>query len=361
MSAEPQLVHDPDQSHVRRALEVSIRIGLVILLILTCFWIVLPFLPIVSWGIIVAIAAYPAYVKLQRMVGGSRWVAAAIFMLVLLAILIVPVLLLGRTLVEGAQALIARLQSGTLTIPPPPPRIETWPIIGAPLKEVWSAASSNLTELLRSLAPQIRKVTPELLSASASLGLAVVQFVLAILVSGALLATSRGGAETSHALFNRLFGARGSEYEALVQATVRSVTSGILGVAFIQSVLAGLGFLLVGLPGAGLWAMIFLFAAILQVGVLVLIPAVIYAFTIVSTTHATIFMVWCMVVGTIDNFLKPLLLGRGASVPIVVIFLGAIGGFLGMGVIGLFVGAILLSVGYKLFLSWLENSADPGV
>jgi len=121
----------------------------------------------------------------------------------------------------------------------------------------------------------------------------------------------------------------------------------------IQALLAGLGFLVAGLPGAGLWAVIFLFAAVLQVGVLVLIPAVLYVFAVSSVTKAVIFLVWCLIVALIDNVLKPLLLGRGVAVPIAVVFLGAIGGFVAIGIIGLFVGAIVLSVGYKLFLAWL--------
>ena len=140
-------------------------------------------------------------------------------------------------------------------------------------------------------------------------------------------------------------------------ATIRSVTNGILGVALIQSVLAGLGFLVAGLPGAGLWAVVFLIAAVLQVGALTLIPAVIYMFTISSVTKAVIFLVWCIFVALVDNVLKPLLLGRGVAVPIVVVFLGAIGGFVALGLTGLFLGAIVLSVGYKLLLAWLDQSS----
>ena len=143
--------------------------------------------------------------------------------------------------------------------------------------------------------------------------------------------------------------------QQLIGATIRSVTSGILGVALIQSVLASLGFFVAGLPGAGLWAVIFLIAAILQVSVLVLVPAVIYMFAISSATKAVIFLVWCLFVALVDNFLKPLLLGRGVAVPMAVVFLGAIGGFVLLGLIGLFIGAIVLSIGYKLFLAWLNQ------
>jgi predicted PurR-regulated permease PerM len=178
--------------------------------------------------------------------------------------------------------------------------------------------------------------------------------VLSILVAGVLLAKASACATVSHSLANRLFGDRGPEFEDLAGSTIRSVTNGILGVAVIQSFLAGLGFVVAGLPGAGLWTSIFLFAAVLQAGGIILIPAVIYMFAIAGTTKAVLFLLWCIVVGLIDNVLKPLL-GRCVTVPIAVVFLGAIGGFIAMGIIGLFVGAIVLSVGYKLFLAWLEG------
>ena len=156
----------------------------------------------------------------------------------------------------------------------------------------------------------------------------------------------------------RLFGDQGPEYQELVGATVRSVTFGILGVAVIQTVFAALGFFVVGLPGASVWTIVFLFAAILQIGMVALIPAVVLAFLVASKTAAILFLAWCIFVGLMDNVLKPLLLGRGAPVPIAVVFLGAIGGFLAMGIVGLFVGAAVLSVGYKLFLAWLGRG--PG-
>jgi predicted PurR-regulated permease PerM len=221
------------------------------------------------------------------------------------------------------------------------------------LNNLWSLASRDLTAVVRSFAPQIKAVVPALLSASAGIGFTVLQFVLSIVVAGVLLANAQAAYEVTCSLANRIFGEKGPEVQQVVGATIRSVTTGILGVALIQALLAGLGFLVAGLPGAGLWAVIFLFAAVLQVGVLVLIPAVLYVFAVSSVTKAVIFLVWCLIVASIDNVLKPLLLGRGVAVPIAVVFLGAIGGFVAIGIIGLFVGAIVLSVGYKLFLAWL--------
>jgi predicted PurR-regulated permease PerM len=340
---------------VRRALEVSIHVGLAVLLVSACLLILRPFLPLVAWGIVIAIAVYPAYRKLRRLVGDRGTLAAVLCSLFFLAILIVPVALLTETMIEGIATLSTHIKDGTLSIPPPPASVESWPLIGPPLTKSWSMASTNLTDLLKSLAPQIRALVPGLLSASAGIGLTVLQFVLSIVVAGVLLANASGCATVSRSLASRLFGDRGPEFEELTESTIRSVTNGILGVAVIQSICAGLGFLVAGLPGAGLWTLIFLFAAVLQLGGPVLILPVIYMFAIASTTKAIVFLIWCLFVALMDNVLKPMLLGRGVAVPIAVVFLGAIGGFISVGIIGLFLGAIVLSVGYKLFLAWLEG------
>ena len=345
-----------DRTQLNLALEISIHIGLAILLAIACLLILRPFIPLLSWGIIIAVAAYPNFKKLKVALGGRGGVTAILFTVLLLALLIIPVVLLAGTLVEGIQTLAARFKEGSLIIQPPPPGVENWPIVGAPLNSLWSRASKDLSEAIRSFAPQIKAVVPGLVSVSAGLGLTVLQFALSVVVSGVLLANAEAAYEVTSSLSRRIFGDRGLEFQQLIGATIRSVTSGILGVAVIQSVLAGVGFLVAGLPGAGLWAITFLIAAVLQVGVLVLIPAVIYMFAIASVTKAVIFLIWCVAVGLMDNFLKPLLLGRGVAVPMAVVFLGAIGGFVAMGLVGLFVGAIVLSVGYKLFLAWLDQS-----
>jgi len=352
-----------NKRQVRRALEVSIHVGLVVLLAAACLLILRPFLPLVAWGIVIAIAIYPAYRKLRSLLGGRGTLAAILCSLLFLAVLIVPVVLLTETMIEGIGTLNAHIKNGTLSIPPPPASVGNWPLIGASLTNVWDMASTNLTGLLKSMAPQIRALVPGLLSASAEIGLTVLQFVLSILVAGVLLANASDCATISRSLASRLFGDQGPEFEELVESTIRSVTNGILGVAVIQTIFAGLGFLVAGLPGAGLWALIFLFAAVLQIGAIVLIPAIVYMFAIASTTKASVFLVWCLFVGLMDNVLKPVLLGRGAAVPVAVVFLGAIGGFMAMGIIGLFIGSIVLSVGYKLFLAWVEGpvAAKQGI
>jgi predicted PurR-regulated permease PerM len=350
----------PEQSadnkdYLARAVEASIHIGLVALLLGVCLVILRPFVLLIAWGVIVSISVYPGYRKLQRALGGRDALAAVICTLLMLAILIVPLVLLGGTLVDSMQTLIASIKGGKLTIPPPPQSVGTWPIIGLPLNSIWSLAATNLSAVLDRFMPQIKAIVPLLVSASADLGLTALQFVLSILVAGVLLAKAKAGTAAASSLFNRLFGNKGCEFEELTGSTIRSVTTGILGVAVIQSFFATLGFVFGGLPGAGVWAIAFLIAAVLQLGVVVLVPAVVYMFAVASTTKAVIFLVWCAVVALMDNVLKPMLLGRGVAVPVAVIFLGAIGGFVAMGLIGLFIGAIVLSVGYRWFLAWLEN------
>jgi len=339
------------------ALEASIHVGLAILITTACLLILRPFIPLLTWGIIIAVSAYPSFQKLRLALAGRGVLSAVLFTVLLLTLMILPVALLAESLVEGVRRLVVHFKDGTLIIPPPPASVETWPIIGAPLKSLWGRASADLTGVVRAFAPQVKTIVAGVLLASAGIGLTVLEFALSIVVAGVLLANAQAAYEVTCSLCNRIFGAQGPDLQQLMEATIRSVTTGIVGVAFIQAVLAGLGFLVAGLPGAGLWAVVFLIAAVLQVGNLILIPAVIYMFTISSVTKAVIFLVWCLFVALVDNVLKPLLLGRGVAVPIVVVFLGAIGGFLAIGILGLFIGAIVLSIGYKLFLAWLDRNS----
>jgi predicted PurR-regulated permease PerM len=338
------------------AIEGAIYIGLAIMLVVLCLLILRPFIPLLTWGIIIAVAVYPAYRKLKSFLGGRDVLTATVCTVVLLAVLIVPIVMLAESVVHGIEGASAHLREGTAVVPPPPSGIENWPIIGVRLRSVWALASQDVTQALSTFAPQIKAALPTLLSASAGIARTALELLLSILVSGFLLAHAQAGHELTLAMAKRIFGARGPEFRELIGATIRSVTLGILGVALIQSACAAVGFLLVGLPAPGIWTVIFILAAVVQVGGLVLIPAVIYVFAVGSVTKAVIFTAWCLLVGVMDNVLKPLLLGRGVAVPIAVVFLGAIGGFVALGIIGLFVGAIVLSVGYKLFLAWLDKA-----
>ena len=180
-----------DEAQVNRALEASIHIGLAFLLVAACLMILLPFLPLIAWGIIIAVAVYPSFRKLQGLLGGRGGLAALLFTLVFLAVLIIPAVLLARSMIDGGQTLAAHLKDGTLTIPPPPDSVATWPIIGTPLKNVWDMASTNLTEVVKRFAPQITAVIPKLLSASAGIGGTVLQFISLFWFRGCFWRTPR--------------------------------------------------------------------------------------------------------------------------------------------------------------------------
>jgi len=347
-----------DRDFMKRTVEAAIRIGVIAVIITWCFMIAKPFLVPVIWGAIIAVAVFHLYEKLKTGFGDRRITTAVLVTLFMLVLLIVPSVLLGDSLVSGVRNLVASFQGGSLHIPPPPESVMGWPLIGEPIAEAWTLASENLQQALREASPFLKAFGGWLLGAAAGTGLGLLQFVLAIIISGALLANSQAAGRMTRAVARRLAGDNGLEFAGVAEQTVRSVASGILGVALIQALLAGLGFLVAGVPGAGLLTVVCLVLGVIQVGVvIVLIPVVIYLFSTADTVTAVGFLIWAILVAPLDNILKPILLGRGVDVPMLVIFVGAIGGFLNSGIIGLFVGAVVLALGYKLFLAWL--SQDP--
>lgn len=355
MSEPP--VDSSTASATPRAVETAIRIGLLVLLAAWCYQIVQPFLVPIVWGIIIAIAAYPGFLRVSDWLGGRQALAAVVVSLLLLVAILVPAGLLSGTLVEGAQGLFAEFHEGRIRVPPPPEGVGNWPLIGGWLEGYWSRAAENLAATLKGLAPQLKAAAQWLLGAAAGAGFGLLQFIFAVAIAGVLLAHADAGKAAAEAVALRLLGERGRELATLAEGTVRSVTRGILGVALIQASLAGLGFLAVGVPAAGLWALIALLLSVVQVGVFpVVIPILIYVFFTADTLTAVLFLIWSVFVGSIDNVLKPILLGRGVAVPMVVIFVGAIGGFLSSGIIGLFVGPVVLVLSYKLFLAWLYEA-----
>ncbi|MGZ9103596.1 MAG: AI-2E family transporter, partial [Rhodoplanes sp.] len=262
-------------------------------------------------------------------------------------------------LVETAQALASDLNQGTIRVPPPPESVASWPVIGKPLQQFWLLASVNLHEALAQVGPHLKPFGRWLLAAAAGTGLGILQFIIAIVIAAVFLARARYFShELAIAIATRLAGERGAEYAELAGATIRSVARGILGVALIQSLLAGLGFLAVGLPAAGFLALLCLLLAVVQVGPApIVVPVIIYVFATADILTATLFLIWSTVVLVSDNILRPILLGRGVRVPMIIIFIGAIGGLLTSGIVGLFVGAVVLALGYTLFLAWLQDGS----
>jgi predicted PurR-regulated permease PerM len=348
-----------EESYLELATDIAIRIGVLALLIAWCFQILRPFITLVIWGTIIAIAFYPVCAKLGNLLGNRIKTAASIMTAITLLLIILPSIQMVGSLVDGMTYLNDKIQSGEIKVPPPPENIDSWPVIGKPLKSSWHEASVNLKATLTRYAPQLKTISLRLLELAMSTAMGLLHFTLSVIIAGVLMANAKGGGNLVKDLFVRLAGERGNDFADSSTITIRNVVKGILGVAILQGFLAGIGFAVAGVPGAGVWAFLCLFLAIIQIGIApVAIPVTIYMFYSADTLTAVVLMVWLILVMLSENFLKPILLGRGAPVPMLVIFLGAIGGFLSMGFIGLFIGAVILSLGFKLIRAWLDIDSD---
>ncbi len=339
----------------RTAIETTIRVGLIALLVVWCFRILEPFTIPILWGLIIAIAIFPIYNWLQKLIGGRPKLAATIISGSLLLVIVVVGLLIIDSLMGGASGVRESIQ-GDIVIPPPPEGLISWPIIGKPIADIWNLARTNLAGVLSDFAPQLKILALWLLESIMGIGAAFLTFILSTIIAGVFLATSASGSKVAKEIGVRLMGDRGDEFIRDAEATVRNVATGVLGVALVQAMIAGLGFLVAGVPAAGLWTILCVFLSVIQIGIgPVAIPIAIYMFYTSDTVTATLLAIWLAFALVIDNVLKPILLGRKAPVPMLVVFLGAIGGFILSGIIGLFVGAVVLSLGYKLFFAWLRD------
>jgi predicted PurR-regulated permease PerM len=351
-------VHERDR-FARKALEAAIRIGLVALLVAWCWEIVRPFVTPVAWSCILAIAVHPGFAALRRLLGGHGGVAAAVMTGIALLVFLGPVGMLSTTLLENLQALAAGLGKGDLVVPPPPDSLATWPLIGEPLYRFWQLASVNLEAAVKEIGPQLQVISTWLLGFVTGLGLGFLQFLLAIVIAGFLLSHTDAAQRAAQAFARRVAGDRGPGLVELGTLTIRNVARGVLGTALVQATLAGIGLVAVGIPAAGLLAFLAFLLSALQIGAgLVLIPAIIYVFATADVVPAILFAAWSVPVMLVDNFLKPILMSRGVNVPMVVIFLGVVGGTLASGIIGLFIGPVVLALGYKLLVAWVLGGPE---
>jgi predicted PurR-regulated permease PerM len=338
--------------------ESAIRIALIAAMLALCYWIIRPFLIPIAWAVIIAVASWPGYAHLLALFRGRRGLASVAFVLIALVVLILPIVMLSGTLIEGTQDLARRFDHGGFQVPSPPD-LSHIPLVGETIQSYWAEATTNLQGLLHRIEPQLKALGRWIFEFATTAGIGLLHFLLAIVIAAVLMAKREIGSSVTRAVAARLAGKRGERLAHLAEAVVRSVTRGILGVAVIQSLLAGLGMLVAGVPAAGLWALLALLLSTIQLGVFpILLPAAIYVFYHASTTTAMLFLIWSIIVGSIDNILKPMLLGRGVSVPMAVIFIGAIGGFISAGIIGLFVGSVVLTLGYELFMAWLAEDVS---
>lgn len=358
--AKPPELSPEEERFVRKVLEATIRTGIVVLLALWSFRIFSPFLAPVVWGMIIAVATYGLYGGLRSRLNGRDGLAATVFTLLALAVLITPTVMLSESLLHSAQALSAKMQAGEIEIPPPPARVADWPIVGERLHHVWLLASQNIEAALTEFGPQVKAFSRWLLSAAVGTGLGILAFAFAIIIAGIFLANAEACGRTARAIAHRLAGERGHTFVELARHTINSVARGVLGIALIQTFFLAVGLIVAGVPGAGLLSVITMIFAVAQIPMLLLyLPIVAFYFSIADATPAIAFAVWSIFFCFADGFLKPLLLGRGLSVPMIVILIGVVGGMVANGIVGLFVGPIVLGFSYSLFMVWLYGGTLP--
>mgnify|MGYP006273725491 CR=1 FL=1 len=342
-------------SMLRTAVEVAINLLLIFVILIWCFNILKPFISVIAWAAVIAIAMYKPFRKLLFFVGGKRKLALLLFTVLGLTTVLVPAFLFVGSIVDSAQSITSSLESGEIDIQPPSDDIQDWPLIGERVYTNWSEAATNLEDWLEDNANVIKEAVGGLLAKAARVGIGVVQFILSILIAAAFLANAETIVRRLERLFCRILGDDGKKFMTLSGATVTSVAVGVLGISVIQSFLAGVGMMAVGVPAAGMLALVVLVLCIAQLPPwLVLFPVIAYVFSVESTTVASVFAVWAIAVSFLDMVLKPMFLGRGVEAPMLIILLGAIGGMLMSGILGLFVGAVVLALGYKLFEAWLS-------
>ncbi len=344
-----------NSNYVNVAIDLILKVGTFALVIYLCFRILKPFLSMLLWGLIIAIILFPFFHKVNGWFGKRNKISSLLVIIVALALLVFPSIWLVNQLVDGVKFLAGSFQEGNFQIPPPSASVEEWPLIGPWLYENWMALSRNLGESLKGFLPQIAAWGEKLFGALANTGLGILQFAVSIIIAGVFLIFFEKGSDSGKKIFSRVVGERGDEFLHISLVTIRNVAAGVLGVAVIQTSLMGVGLILADIPLAAVWIILILIMTIAQIPVLIFnIFMIIYLFAYRDPFPAVMWSLYFIVMGLIDNILKPLIMGKGSDVPMLVIFLGAIGGFMAFGFIGLFLGAILLSLAYKLYLTWVS-------
>jgi len=322
----------------------------------SCYNIINPFLNILIWGGVLSITLYPLYIRLTNIFKGKKIIPSIVITLTMLLIIIVPAGGLLFATVDEFRELKDTFHAGTLTIPPPQENTKEWPIIGDKVYTAWTEASKDMNVFVEKHREQIQPVLIQALGLVSSAGKGILMLLGSIIVSGIFLIYANQASDFLKSLLTKLSEEHGENMTSAVAVTVRNVAKGILGVAFIQSILVGIGLVIAGVPFAGLWTLLCLLLAIIQIGIFpVSIGVIIYIWGVGDTTTAVLLTIWMVFLGLIDNFLKPIMMGKGAPAPMLVVFMGTIGGFITNGFIGLFTGAIIFSVSYNLIVSWVNN------
>jgi predicted PurR-regulated permease PerM len=359
-SYKPDL--DLEQRLSRRLLDVFIRAGLVLALTMLCYRIFSPFISLMAWALILAVTLYPAHQMLAHRMGEKQGLAATLLVLGGIVLIGVPTAVLMASLGDSVQDLVGSVRGNTLNIPAPSPNVAEWPVVGKKVHDLWSQAHADLPAVIQRMQPQIGDLATKALGVVAGVAGAGLLFLASFIIAGIIMAFGQSGAESIRSIFARIVGIhRGDDFAKLSTETIRAVALGVLGVAFIQALVVGLVMIIARVPFAGVLALVVLVLGVAQVpALLVTLPVIAYIWMSgnYGTTAAVIYTVLLFVAGMLDNVLKPLLLGRGVDAPMPVILIGALGGLASAGILGMFVGAVLLALGYQIFMWWVATNPD---
>ena len=351
---------DPRPDLARNTIAVLIIVTLIALTV----WVLQPFLASTIWAAMIVIATWPVMTKVQHWLWGSRTAATTVMTLALLLLLVIPLALLIATIIANADALIASAASlKTLTMPPPPEWLARVPVVGGPLVDGWRRlADSRLADLAVSVAPYVAAVIVWLASTMKGFALLTLQLLLTVAIAAVMYAKGEHAADALLRFGRRLAGAEGDRVIRLAGQAIRAVALGVVLTACAQAVLAGLGLLLAGIPFAPVLTALIFVLCIAQLGpVLVLAPAVAWLYWSGDTSAGTLLLLWTVVVAPIDNLLRPLLMSKGVDLPMLLMFTGVIGGLLAFGLIGIFVGPVVLAIVYTLLGAWIAAAPGPAV
>jgi predicted PurR-regulated permease PerM len=347
---EPAPAKDP----VRLAIRLALLAGVI-------YWsyiLILPFIPIMVWCVILAVALYPVFDLLARLLGGRPVLSAILITILGLAIVIGPASWLAFGLIEGVRLVSDHVGTGNVHVPTPNAAVKQWPLIGETLFELWQLASTNLAAALGKLSPYAKPVATTVLATVGSGGLEILKFLAAMIATGFLFIPGPRLVSNMRIFLAHIVPERSEEFVTLAGDTIRSVSRGVIGIAILQAFLAGVGFAVADIPGAGLFAFLVLLLGVAQIGcAIVLIPMIAWYWMTREPTAALLFTLYIVPVGFVDNALKPFVMGHGSRTPMVVIFIGVLGGTLAHGLIGLFVGPIVLAVGWELLAAWMRDEA----
>ncbi|MFB6416182.1 AI-2E family transporter [Bradyrhizobium tunisiense] len=335
-------------------IQLVIRLGLLGLLIFWTFYLIRPFVTILVWALVLAVALNPAFVLLAKLLGDRPKLAATILTAASFAVVIGPAAWLGLGAADGIKDFAAQLAVGELAVPSPPDAIKSWPLIGTQFYELWDQASTNLRPLLQMIAPYLKPFAGTLLGLAGDAGVGTIKFLVSVAVAGFIFPYGAQLVAAGRGFLSRIVPEQSEHFLDLAGATIRAVAQGVIGIAVIQALLAGIGFKLAGIPIAGLLALLVLLLSIVQIGAaLVMLPVLVWIWSDKDVTTAVLLTLFLGAVSILDNILKPMVMGRGLTTPTLIILIGVIGGTLGHGIIGLFIGPIILSVAWELAVAWI--------